>query len=107
MPVVDGKRYPYTKEGIAAAKKAAAKKKGIQAKAKGASGSKKMSKPKLMAKAEEQRRGMASTRGRQQAARPSISQRRNMQMQRRAMEQDSMANSAVARRARERMRMGY
>lgn len=27
MPNVDGKKYPYTKKGIAAAKKAAAKKK--------------------------------------------------------------------------------
>ena len=36
MPMVDGKKYPYTKEGKAAAAKAAKKKPKKKAKAKGA-----------------------------------------------------------------------
>ena len=36
MPMVDGKKYPYTKEGKAAAAKAAKKKPKKTAKAKGA-----------------------------------------------------------------------
>jgi hypothetical protein len=42
MPMVNGKKYPYTKEGKAAAKKAAAKKQPVAYGKRGTSGMKKM-----------------------------------------------------------------
>ena len=55
-------------------------------------------------KAEEQRRGMAATRKKAQAARPTLSQKRAIQQRDKERAQDAKLNSAAARRSRERMR---
>jgi hypothetical protein len=55
-------------------------------------------------KAEEQRRGMAATRKKAQAARPTLSQKRAIQQRDRERAQDAKLNSPAARRSRERMR---
>jgi hypothetical protein len=60
----------------------------------------------VMRKAEAQRRGMAETRRRNIAARPTLAQRRASEMNRKAARQDAMLNSPAAKRARERIRKG-
>jgi hypothetical protein len=69
-------------------------------------GAKKSYPGKVMRKSEAQRRGMAATRKKAQAKRPTITEKRKVQQRDKEMRQDAMLNSPAAKRARDRMRAG-